>query len=519
MMAATEGAHLVRGIEPSAVIAHRHWVVVAAAVTVVAIVLRGVALTARAFVFDETFSVFIASHPLDRLLALVAANDPHPPLYYLLLRFWMVLFGDGEVGVRALSVLISTSVVLVTWLLGRRLIGPLPALLAAGLVIASPAQVASGQEARMYGLLALTSLASWWAMHAAAQTGQRRAWMIYALVAAAMLYTHYFGFFVWISQGTYLAWRRTTGAADWRRWLSANLLVLLLFLPWLPAFIDQLAAGRAWPVYRPPLSRVLVVDTLRAMTTGGTIVAARGLGGWTVQTGEAAGIPLAGAAAAAILGLAAIRSRSSTRDTKGLLLFAALCPLLLALTASLRINVFSPRYLVFITPPIALLMGAGIAAVSGIGSRRGNIAAAALALAVLAPSAVGLRDLYRTPGLDEFDWRQVSRTLAALARPDDAIVFLPGYPRIPVNYYFRGPQPRVALTPQGADVVGAGGVRGDAVVAFLARHPRVWILTVPPVPASLDSVIGALRQHSYGITRQGRINKVRLILLERMVGK
>ncbi|MGQ0568954.1 MAG: hypothetical protein ACT4P5_05375, partial [Armatimonadota bacterium] len=120
------------------------------------------------------------------------------------------------------------------------------------------------------------------------------------------------------------------------------------------------------------------------------------------------------------------------------------------------------------------------------------------------------------PRLDAFDWRYVSATLAAQARPDDAIVFLPGFSRIPVNYYYRGPQRRLALTPAGADVIGDGGRRTNAVVSVMKEHPRVWILTVPPFPAAVETLIGALKANSFEVTRQEAINLARLILLERV---
>lgn len=135
-----------------------------------ALALRMVFLTTKALWFDETVSVFIASQPIERIMPLLAANDPHPPLHYFLLHVWLALFG-------------------------RRLIGG-GALVAAGLVALAPAQIAASQEARMYGLLTLTSLLSWWALRHALAGERIRAWAAYALAVAAMLYTHYFGVFV-----------------------------------------------------------------------------------------------------------------------------------------------------------------------------------------------------------------------------------------------------------------------------------------------------------------------------------
>lgn len=482
-------------------------------VTAGALMLRALLLTRKALWFDETFSVFLAGQPLVRLLPLVRANDPHPPLYYLLLHLWMGIFGDGEVAVRALSVLISAAIVPVTWAFGRRLLGSWPALLGAVIIAVAPSQVASGQEARMYGLLTLLSVASWWALWAGLETGRRGSWVAYALLTAASLYTQYYSFFIWGAQGAYLLWRRSN-VATWRTWVVASIAALLLFLPWLPAFVDQVTSGRAWPAHRPELRWAAPLEVLLGMTIGGQIGQAVGLGGWTMQAVSIAAVPLAGAAAAAILSAAALRARS-LGGIKALLVMAALLPLLAAFMLSLWLNVFSPRYLVFITPPIVLLLLAGLHTVSEIGRRWAKPAAAALMAAILLPNIMGLVAFYRKPRLDVFDWRLIAHTLAAEAGDDDAIVFLPGLSRIPINYYFRGPQLRLALTPEGADVAGEGGAKMDTVLVQLEQHPRIWILTIPPVPASVGTMVGRLQRKSYRMARQGRINMARIILLER----
>ncbi|MBM3471241.1 MAG: hypothetical protein FJX73_10700 [Armatimonadetes bacterium] len=510
----------------------------AAAVVILAAGLRLWGLTAKSLWFDETISVFLAAQPLERLLAQVATNDVHPPLHYLLLHFWMALFGSGEAAVRSLSVLISVPVAAVTWTFGRRLVGAGPALFAALLVAASPSQVAAGQEARMYGLLTLTALLSWWALWAAAAAGNihgdrgvigsRKAWATYTVVTAAMLYSHYFGLFVVTSQVVYLVWLRPASAGAWRRRILGVLTAVLLFLPWLPALGLQLSGGRAWPEHRQPLSWNLPVDTLAAMTVGrpviGPVTGPVGPGGVKVAPldGDREPVRVTGALAflgfAMALALAALGAvyRRIPWDARVLLLCAGLLPLAMALGASLVRNIYAPHYLLFIVPPVALLVAAGAAALAAGPKRLLRAAGLLLPVLVLVPNAAGTLAFYCQPRLDVFDWRLVSRTLAAQARPDDAIAFLPGFSRIPVNYYFRGPQPRVVLTPRGErDVEGPGGARLRQVADALAQHQRVWILTVPPVPPSVGVLVGALGERGFAVTRQEAINMARLILLER----
>lgn len=361
----------------------------------------------------------------------------------------------------------------------------------------------------MYGLLALLALASWWALWAAVNSSRRLPWVTYAFVVAALLYTHYYGFFVAVSHAGYLLWRRAP-VAIWRRWVYAGFGVLALFSPWLPALPVQLATGRAWPAFRPPLSPALFLDTLTSMTVGQVFFDA--IGGGIVP--RAVTWPLA--IAVAPIAIAGYRSLPSGGEARPLLAGSALFPLTLSFAISYVVHVFAPRYLGFALPGLALLLSVGIVAISS--SRAPwTRAVIVLGLAVLlTPNAASLIRYYRTPLPDVFDWRRVSQTLAASAHADDAIVFLPGFPRIAVNYYFRGPQPRLALTPSGADVIGAGGMRMPGVVESISKHPRVWIVTVLPVPRSVEVLIGTLGQKSYTVTRLDAINYTRLILLERV---
>ena len=369
----------------------------------------------------------------------------------------------------------------------------------------------------MYGLLTLTALLSWWALWSAVTGDRTRAWAAYAVAVAAMLYTHYFGFFVVGGQVVWLLWRRTPPGA-WRRWFYAGAGALLLFLPWVTSFIQQLATGRGWPAHRMPLTPALLVDTLAAMVVGRPILDPGGPRIPTIEASGSAIVAVIGFAAAAVLIIAALRSRAYSKDVKTLLICAAVAPLLLALGMSLRLNVFAPRYMLFIGPPLALLVGSGVAALWAGGARRDRWLAALLAVLVIWPNAAGTLGFYRQPRLDVFDWRMVAQRLAARAQGSDAIVFLPGFSRIPVNYYYRyerGSQLRLALTPDGDDVIGPGGARLPAVVAAVSERPRVWILTVPPVPPAVEALVEALNRRSYTVAHQETVNAVRMIVLER----
>src|ERR1035441_7805395 len=70
------------------------------AVLVVSLVLRF--WTPSPMWLDEALTVNIARQPLHLIPGLLR-HDGAPPLYYVLLHFWMKLFGTGDLGARSLS--------------------------------------------------------------------------------------------------------------------------------------------------------------------------------------------------------------------------------------------------------------------------------------------------------------------------------------------------------------------------------------------------------------------------------
>ena len=78
--------------------------------TLLALGLRLIRITYQPLWWDEGWSLYFATTSISNMLELTAV-DIHPPLYYLLLHFWIRLFGPGIVSARLVSVLIGTATV------------------------------------------------------------------------------------------------------------------------------------------------------------------------------------------------------------------------------------------------------------------------------------------------------------------------------------------------------------------------------------------------------------------------
>ena len=200
---------------------------------------------------DEALSVNIARLPLAELVEALR-HDGSPPLYYLLLHWWIALFGEGTVTVRALSGVIGLATIPAAWAFAREVCGSRRvAMLTALLVATSPFAMRYSAEARMYALVMLLVALGGWAIVRLVRRPSPGAFAGVAVCSGGLLLTHYWALYLVGVLGMVLLVRR-----DWRA-VGAVAAGGVLFLPWLPSFLFQLAnTGTPWAP-RPALGAVV----------------------------------------------------------------------------------------------------------------------------------------------------------------------------------------------------------------------------------------------------------------------
>lgn len=216
---------------------------------------------------DEALSVNIASLPLDQLPEALR-HDGHPPLYYALLHVWMQLFGSGDAAVRALSGVFAVAALPFAFLAGRRRGGPLLGALTLGLFALSPFVLRYATETRMYSLIILLVLLGYLLVDDVVARGRDSWWRIVALavVAATLLYTHYWAMWLLAAVGALLiVIARRAPAPETRRGarraIGAIVVGGVAFLPWLPVlWFQSRHTGTPWASPVRPTS--LIANTL-----------------------------------------------------------------------------------------------------------------------------------------------------------------------------------------------------------------------------------------------------------------
>lgn len=198
-------------------------------------------LTPYSYWPDEMFSVQQALASWREFVFRWLAYDVHPPLYALLLRGWVGLWGSGEVATRSLSFLFTALALLsmAVFTSGRSL---LARFIAIGVLGTAPAFHFYGQETRSYALLlALSTLSTLLTLRLRSQSGYGSALLRWSqtLVALALSLTHYFGL-AWIVLLTLLQICRATCRVERRR--AAMLLPLLAVWPLIHQQIGDLSS-------------------------------------------------------------------------------------------------------------------------------------------------------------------------------------------------------------------------------------------------------------------------------------
>ena len=120
-------------------------------------------------------------------------GDTHPPLHFILLRFWREAFGEGDVTARSLSLLFGMASLPLLFVLARRLAGDVPALWATLLMAVSPLHVRYAQEARNYTMALCLVLGVALVLVPAVPKPQARPGVVLlSLLVLASVLTHYF---------------------------------------------------------------------------------------------------------------------------------------------------------------------------------------------------------------------------------------------------------------------------------------------------------------------------------------
>ncbi|MDX6693300.1 MAG: mannosyltransferase [Blastocatellia bacterium] len=438
--------------------------------------LRLVNLGSDSIWLDEAYSIQFAHLPLPQLLAETASSDVHPPLYYLLLHFWIKLFGDSEAGARLLSALFGLLAIMMIYLVAALLFDRATGLLSALLLALSLFHIEFAQEARMYSLLALLSLCSlYFFLKLFDETKERRALRLagYVLTTSLLMHTHVYGFFIIIAENIFF-FALYFSRADFKRALLARWLILqaalvALFLPWLSVMLRQFErVQQGFWIPQPTL------DFLRQtwmLYSGSTLLAllfiplvalglfARRDASDAHSTEERAFHPAT---------IARSRLPFSAREKMLLMLLWFLSPILIPFVLSQKLaSIYLPKYTIAASTAFLVLAARGIMSV------RFDRARVVLVAVVLGLSFAQMRGYWSAPHKDF--WRESASYFEHTAQAGDLVIFHQGNGQVPFQYYSKRGDTKQLRFPSDAPQLTLAEV-GAALQPLVEGHNRVWLV-------------------------------------------
>lgn len=436
-------------------------------------ILRLATLGRQSLWLDEGTSYWLANRSWQALLTSLPSYDPHPPLHYLILQP-MIALGGNEWLLRLPSALAGIASIGLLFALGKELFDRKTALTAAFILAISPFHLWFAQEARMYALVAALSLAAGLFAARALRTNRRFDWLVFGLCEGLALLADTAA--IWFVLAANTAWLLSL-KKHWRAhrfwpWIAAQLLALLLYLPWLPNFLQQFSGGFA--SWIPPATLTILARTLTDF-----------IGSYEQRSTLESIFALVVLLTPLVIAARQLFREASTRKIQYVLLgcwflvpigLAFLIsqpylsvPLLSSIVGQGR-SIFLTRNLIVASFPLYLWLARSL-----ILSRRLVLFAALVAL--VAMSGVSyyqnvLRD-------SKEDYRTAAQMVREQATPDALILFVPPYLKLPFAYYYdRSPFTEISLDTLTDGVIGDRTLQtGTSPVELLDHYQRVWLIT------------------------------------------
>jgi hypothetical protein len=435
------------------------------------------------------------------------------PLYTLFMHFWLKLAGSGEAALRTPSLLAGTAAVPLIYFLAKKISrNSLVSLLAAALLTVSPYQIRYSQDAKMYPLALLLTMASVYLFLTALENNHKSRWAAYVALTTLSFYVHlmsvlivavevcYFFIVVWRPRRVRAALAGADNPAPARKSIirrikeayksRAVIALSLLTLPYLPIALWQATAlwnGEVGKTWFQPVGPLAMLNTLGRRFGVNRIPDAF----W-----EAAGALVY--AGLVVLGLLVVwRLARSNRQKEispkpgqsmhsqaipgaaWLLTLYLVLPIVAFYLLTLRIPSFAERYLLIALPAYYLL------AAWGLGWLARKIWPAALVAGAVALlfAGVALFSFNYSEAPQQEDWREAMRWLQTDLRAGDEIIVMPGYLKTAVDYYLQLP-PDVSIYTIPQELIdGSNDPDLDAYLSaengIIRGHERAWMVVSP----------------------------------------
>lgn len=203
---------------------------------------------------DDAITLYVArAENLQQLFERVADREFGPPLYFIIMHYFLAAFGDSTTALAAPSLLFGSLLIPATYLLAKEVCADdnsTAAATAAYFTAVSPLSIFYSHEARCYALLTLLTAITYYLILVLKRRNHILFKIALFLSATALFYTHYLGIFFFALLAAGYSIKEIICKDKLGSSLKPALLPLVFsliaFLPWLPSMRAHLSHGTYW---------------------------------------------------------------------------------------------------------------------------------------------------------------------------------------------------------------------------------------------------------------------------------
>ena len=469
--------------------------------------LRIYGIGAQNITYEEAVSLNVSTQGIASVIEEIG-NQIVVPLYFIVLHFWIKLFGISEAAVRSLSAIFGIVSILLIYQIGSILFSRRVGLIGSFLSAISFYYIAfSSQFARPYGLLLLLSLLSYLLFIKILKEDRKWYYPAYFLVNLLLGYTHLYGLFVIASQMFFflLFWNKYRLQ---RLKFSITVVVTVTsFLPIVFLLGGQVITGATSDLWWPEMNLKSIIDTLAGyagaepgrpflllvfllLVIFGSFSIKLVAGKWSWKK--------------PVESLNDLRWQIKLESIEKellLVIWLSISIIIPFIESRFWTSVYLPKYIIGASPALYLLVAKGLANLP-----RKWLFYSVLTLIILL-SSLGLYNYYESE--PKTQWKEAANLVELNSAENDVILFCGPVYQLPFDYYYQGDLPEFRI-----------GTRADAqkVATFVDSvtqgKDRLWLILHQDCQSALISSYLIDRYSRQSIILEEELFRVEVLLFD-----
>ena len=187
---------------------------------------------------DESFSLFMALQSVPDLVRMLCQGD-NPPLWELLLHFWVKIFGISEVAIRSLSLIFSVLTIIPIYYLGEKHIHRFAGIAASLFYCFSTFSIYLAHECRVYSLIGFATASSVFLFISCIHRPKTFKFILLTIANLMLMYGHYLSVWIIVMEFVIALGINLIRKKIWKPYLLHAAALLVLFAPMFPVLFTR----------------------------------------------------------------------------------------------------------------------------------------------------------------------------------------------------------------------------------------------------------------------------------------